>query len=55
MSETEAFLTWLQDANGYRGAVELPGARYAALNVRPYNAQIITGQLGDRAGFADAW
>jgi hypothetical protein len=49
------FLRWLVEANGYAAPVALPGARYACLDIRPYNTRIITARIGDRFGIDDAW
>ena len=49
------FLRWLEEECGYAWPVELPGGRYAAINPRMYNTQIIVGRMGDRYGWDDAW
>jgi hypothetical protein len=49
------FLQWLHEASGYHFPTELPGGRYACINRRWHNTQVITGRMGDRTGFADAW
>jgi hypothetical protein len=54
MSEAD-FLRWLVEANGYVAPVALPGGRYACVFPRGFNAQLITGRIGDRFGWADAW
>jgi hypothetical protein len=51
----EGFLRWLVEANGYSYPVEIPGGRYACLNVRWANTQILVGQIGDRVGWDNAW
>jgi hypothetical protein len=50
----EDFLRWLADS-GYRHPMPLPGGRYACINVRYYNTQIITGRWGNRIGWDNAW
>jgi hypothetical protein len=54
--ETEAdFLRWLIEENGYAAPVILPGGRYACVNPRPFNTQIITAKIGARTGYDTAW
>jgi hypothetical protein len=56
MDETEAdFLCWLIEENGYTAPFPLSGGRYACLNPRPFNTQIITARIGDRTGYDTAW
>lgn len=54
-NDTAEFLAWLVTGNGYRDAVALPGNRYACLSVRMHNTQVITGRIGDRVGWSNAW
>jgi hypothetical protein len=53
--DTAEFLRWLVEANGYAAPVELPGGRFACLDVRPFNTRIVTARIGDRIGIDDAW
>lgn len=53
--KTDDFLRWLAEKNGYVHPVSLPGGRYACLNARTYNTQLIVGQIGNRIGYDDAW
>ena len=56
MDETEAdFLRWLIEENGYAAPAILPGGRYACVNPRPFNTQIITAKIGDRTCYDTAW
>jgi hypothetical protein len=57
MSEdaTTGFLRRLVQENGYVCVTPLPGERYACLNPRPYNTQILTGRIGDTIGWDTAW
>jgi hypothetical protein len=55
MTETENFLRWLVEDNGYYLPVEVPGGRYVCLNVRRHNTQILVGQIGNRFGWDNAW
>jgi hypothetical protein len=52
---TADFLRWLIQANGYAFPALLPGERYACLNPRMYNTQVLTGRIGDRTGYTTAW
>jgi hypothetical protein len=52
---TAAFLRWLVQENGYACATPLAGERYACLNPRAYNTQILTGRIGDTVGWDTAW
>ncbi len=49
------FLRWLVEVNGYVFPQLLPEGRYACINPRMYNTQIITGRVGDTGGFSTAW
>lgn len=55
MTEDEKFLRWLVEENGYGCPTPLPGGRYACLSPRAYNTQILTGRIGDRTGWDNAW
>jgi hypothetical protein len=52
---TTDFLCWLAQENGYALATPLPGERYACLNPRMYNTQILTGRIGDKISWDTAW
>jgi hypothetical protein len=50
-----AYLQWLKDECGYLGVKPLPGGRWAAIWPKAFTHAIITGAIGDAAGYADSW
>jgi hypothetical protein len=55
MTQDAEYLRWLSETCGYTSAVQLPDGRYACINPRPFNTQIITGRMGDYIGYSDTW
>ena len=53
MTKDTDYLRWLSET--YTSIVPLPGRRFACINHRPFNTQIITGRMGDYVGYSDTW
>jgi hypothetical protein len=55
MDKVEDFMRWLKESCGYIHPVEISGERYACINVRQNNTQILIGRIGDQTSWDNAW
>ena len=55
MDTVEAYLQWLKNDCGYLAVKSLPDDRWAAISGMIYHHDLITGRIGDYAGWDDSW